>query len=69
MWGFLTWVVGAYAEGRIDSRPKGGSLREADYIIRSRASPPESSLIIHASKTCNVVYKSIRSSIKIPLPT
>jgi hypothetical protein len=69
MWGFLTWVVGAYAEGRSDSRAKGGSLREANCIIRRGAPPPESSLIIHESKTCNVVHKSIRSSIKLPLPT
>jgi len=69
MWGLLTWVVGDYAVGRSDSSPKGGSVREADYIIRRGALPPESSLIIHGSKTCNVVHKSIRSSIKLPLTT
>jgi len=25
MWGFLTWVIWAYAEGRSDSRPKVGA--------------------------------------------
>jgi len=69
MWGLLTWIVGDYAEGRTDSRPESGSMREADCIIRRGAHPPESSLIIHESKTCNMVHKSIRSSIKLPLTT
>jgi hypothetical protein len=69
MWGLLACVVGAYAEGRSDSRPKGGSLRETDYIIRCGALPPESSLVIHESKTCTTVHKNIHSSIKLPLPT
>jgi hypothetical protein len=69
MCGLLTWVVGAYAAVQSDSRPKVGSLREADYIIRRGTLPPESSLNIHGSKICTMAHKSIRSSIKLPLPT